>query len=206
MDSASDKEAGCDAVGRLMDEGIARRGSNMPWYRNDSPSRSVSDAACFAVSIAPGCHGHGERPPLPHMREFKLRADARVRDASASRTCSDCSNGCVSTTWSRAAELLRHCSAARGIWREGKPGGPARVLCTTPPSLPASRRPGRFLQKTIARRSAPEQLRTLRLSKRSPFPYLCVGAQLCWMYAGLQALRAPCGSPRAAALGNARPI
>lgn len=120
----SDKEAGLDAAGRLIDDGIAvaikyavvldepgRDGYLSGLLRRVDPRRVIS--------------GMGERPAVVHMRDFALPGLTTGSGCLASRACSAFFDACVSREWARAEELrsfFMPLEDLRDAW------GPARVL------------------------------------------------------------------------------
>lgn len=120
----NDKNAGLDAVGRLIDDGVAvaikyavvlERPGHDPYLsgllRRVDRHRVVS--------------GMGERPAIVHMRDFGLPGLTTGSGCIAPHACSALFAACVERDWSRADELRAQfmpLEDVRDAW------GPARVL------------------------------------------------------------------------------
>ena len=120
----SDKEAGLDAVGRLMDEGIAVAIKYAVVLDNPLHDPYLS-GLLRRVDRTRVITGMGERPAVAHMREFKLAGLTTGSGCIDSRTCSELFDACVQHDWSRAEELrslFMPLEDLRDAW------GPARVL------------------------------------------------------------------------------
>ncbi len=120
----ADKEKGLDAVGRLMDDGVAiaikyavvREDAGVDDYlrgllRRVDPQRVVS--------------GMGERPAIVHLRDFELNGLTTGSGCIAPALCTELFAACRAGDWSRAAALraaFMPLEDLRDAW------GPARVL------------------------------------------------------------------------------
>lgn len=120
----SDKDAGLDAVGRLVNDGVAVAIKYAVVL--DNPSRDpYLDGLLRRVDRERVISGMGERPAIVHMRDFALPGFTTGSGCVASRTCSNLFDACVRKEWSRAEELRSQfmpLEDLRDAW------GPARVL------------------------------------------------------------------------------
>ena len=120
----SDKEAGLDAIGRLMHDGVAAAIKYAVVL--DHPTRDpYLDGLLRRVDRARVISGMGERPAIVHMRDFGLPGFTTGSGCIASRTCTRLFEACGSGEWSRAEALRSQfmpLEDLRDAW------GPARVL------------------------------------------------------------------------------
>ena len=120
----SDKDAGLDAVGRLVNDGVAVAIKYAVVL--DHPNRDpYLDGLLRRVDRERVISGMGERPAIVHMRDFALPGFTTGSGCIASRTCSNLFDACVRTEWTRAEELRSQfmpLEDLRDAW------GPARVL------------------------------------------------------------------------------
>ena len=119
-----DKEAGLDAVGRLIRDGVAIAIKYAVVL--DDPTRDpYLDGLLRRVDRQRVISGMGERPAIVHMRDFALPGFTTGSGCIASRTCSNLFDACVRKDWTRAEELRSQFMALEDL-RDG--WGPARVL------------------------------------------------------------------------------
>ena len=120
----ADKEAGLDAVGRLMKEGIAVA-IKYAVVRDDPAHDAYLDGLLARVDRNRVVSGIGERPAIVHMRDFSLPGFTTGSGCLAPSACSALFAACRAKDWS-AAETIR----ARFIPFEDlrDEWGPARVL------------------------------------------------------------------------------
>jgi dihydrodipicolinate synthase/N-acetylneuraminate lyase len=120
----SDKEAGLDAIGRLIDEGVAVAIKYAVVL--DDPGRdSYLTGLLRRVDRRRTISGMGERPAIVHMRDAALPGFTTGSGCIASRTCAALFDACVAKDWPRAEELRSQfmpLEDLRDAW------GPARVL------------------------------------------------------------------------------
>ncbi len=120
----SDKDAGLDAVGRLIADGVAVAIKYAVVL--DEPRRdSYLEGLLRRVERSRVISGMGERPAIVHMRDFALPGFTTGSGCIASRTCSNLFDACVRRDWSRAEDLRAQfmpLEDLRDAW------GPARVL------------------------------------------------------------------------------
>src|SRR3954469_14656175 len=120
----SDKEAGLDAVGRLIADGTAVA-IKYAVVRDDPRRDPYLDGLLRRVDRLRVISGMGERPAIVHMRDFGLPGFTTGSGCVASRTCARLFEACVSKDWTRAEELRSQfmpLEDLRDAW------GPARVL------------------------------------------------------------------------------
>jgi dihydrodipicolinate synthase/N-acetylneuraminate lyase len=120
----SDRNAGLDAIGRLIDDGVALAIKYAVVL--DDPTRDpYLDGLLRRVDRARVVSGMGERPAIVHMRDFGLPGFTTGSGCIASRACSLMFDACVRADWARAEELragFMPLEDLRDAW------GPARVL------------------------------------------------------------------------------
>jgi dihydrodipicolinate synthase/N-acetylneuraminate lyase len=120
----SDKEAGLDAVGRLMHDGIAIAIKYAVVLENPRHDPYL-DGLLRRVDRQRVISGMGERPAIIHMRDFGLQGFTTGSGCIASGTCSRLFEACVAKDWARAEDLRSQfipLEDLRDAW------GPARVL------------------------------------------------------------------------------
>jgi dihydrodipicolinate synthase/N-acetylneuraminate lyase len=119
-----DKEAGLDAVGRLIDDGVAIAIKYAVVL--DDPTRdSYLEGLLRRVDRTRVISGMGERPAIVHMRDFTLPGFTTGSGCIASRACSMLFETCVQQDWARAEDVRAQfmpLEDLRDAW------GPARVL------------------------------------------------------------------------------
>jgi dihydrodipicolinate synthase/N-acetylneuraminate lyase len=120
----SDKEAGLDAVGRLMQDGVAAAIKYAVVL--DDPTRDpYLEGLLRRVDRKRVISGMGERPAIVHMRDFSLPGFTTGSGCIASRTCTRLFEACKSGDWTNAEEVRSRfmpLEDLRDAW------GPARVL------------------------------------------------------------------------------
>jgi dihydrodipicolinate synthase/N-acetylneuraminate lyase len=118
------KEAGLDAVGRLMGDGTAA-GIKYAVVRGDPRGDPYLDALLRRVDRARVLSGIGERPAVVHMRDFRLPGFTTGSGCIAPGLCSGVFAACQAGEWRHAETLRAHflpLEDLRDRW------GPARVL------------------------------------------------------------------------------
>ena len=120
----SDKEAGLDAVGRLVQDGVAAAIKYAVVL--DDPKRDpYLEGLLRRVDRTRVISGMGERPAIVHVRDFSLPGFTTGSGCIAARTCSRLFDACKSGNWTHAEELRARfmpLEDLRDAW------GPARVL------------------------------------------------------------------------------
>lgn len=120
----NDKEAGLDAIGRLVDDGIAVAIKYAVVL--DDPRRDpYLDGLLRRVDRHRVISGMGERPAIVHMRDFALPGLTTGSGCIAPRMCTALFNASNEKDWPRAEELrspFMPLEDLRDRW------GPARVL------------------------------------------------------------------------------
>jgi dihydrodipicolinate synthase/N-acetylneuraminate lyase len=120
----SDKEAGLDAVGRLIADGTAVA-IKYAVVRDDPRRDSYLDGLLRRVDRRRVISGMGERPAIVHMRDFALPGLTTGSGCIAPGPCSALFEACVEQNWGLADELRAEfmpLEDLRDAW------GPARVL------------------------------------------------------------------------------
>ena len=120
----SDREAGLDAVGRLMADGI---GAAIKYavVRDDPRHDAYLEGLLRRVDRPRVVSGIGERPAVVHMRDFGLAGFTTGSGCIASAQCTALFEACRAGDWTRAEEIRAHFipfEDLRDDW------GPARVL------------------------------------------------------------------------------
>jgi dihydrodipicolinate synthase/N-acetylneuraminate lyase len=119
-----DKEAGLDAVGRLVNDDVAVAIKYAVVL--DDPKRDpYLEGLLRRVDRKRVISGMGERPAIVHMRDFSLPGFTTGSGCIASRACSLLFDACTRQDWARAEELRAQfmpLEDLRDAW------GPARVL------------------------------------------------------------------------------
>jgi dihydrodipicolinate synthase/N-acetylneuraminate lyase len=120
----SDKDEGLDAVGRLIDDGVAMA-IKYAVVRDDPGRDSYLDGLLQRVDRTRVISGMGERPALVHFRDFGLRGLTTGSGCVAPRRCGELFAACRDEDWARAEGLradFMPLEDLRDAW------GPARVL------------------------------------------------------------------------------
>ena len=120
----TDKEAGLDAVGRLIDDGTAVA-IKYAVVLSDPGRDPYLDGLLRRVDRQRVITGMGERPAIVHMRDFALPGMTTGSGCIAPRNCSTMFDACVKKDWSGAEEVRSRfmpLEDLRDAW------GPARVL------------------------------------------------------------------------------
>ena len=120
----ADMEAGLDAVGRLMHDGVAQA-IKYAVVRPDPAHDPCLDGLLRRVDRSRVVSGIGERPAVVHMREFDLPGFTTGSGCLAPALCTALFEACRAQDWTRAealrAPFIPH-EDLRDAW------GPARVL------------------------------------------------------------------------------
>jgi 4-hydroxy-tetrahydrodipicolinate synthase len=120
----ADKQAGLDAVGRLIDDGIAVA-IKYAVVLDDPSHDPYLDGLLRRVDPARVMSGMGERPALVHLRDFGLAGMTTGSGCIAPRRCQEFFTAAQANDWSRAEQLralFMPLEDLRDQW------GPARVL------------------------------------------------------------------------------
>lgn len=120
----ADKEAGLDAVGRLITDGVAIA-IKYAVVLADPRHDPYLDGLLRRVDRQRVVSGMGERPAIVHMRDFALPGFTTGSGCIASRACTQLFDACVRKDWTRAEEIRAQfmpLEDLRDAW------GPARVL------------------------------------------------------------------------------
>jgi 4-hydroxy-tetrahydrodipicolinate synthase len=120
----ADKQAGLDAIARLMQDGVATA-IKYAVVLEDPRRDPYLEGLLRRVDRERVISGMGERPAIVHMRDFALPGFTTGSGCIASRTCTRLFEACVSKDWARAEELRSRfmpLEDLRDAW------GPARVL------------------------------------------------------------------------------
>jgi dihydrodipicolinate synthase/N-acetylneuraminate lyase len=120
----SNKDAGLDAVARLVADGVAIAIKYAVVL--DDPSRDpYLDGLLRRVDRQRVISGMGERPAIVHMRDFKLPGMTTGSGCIAPHACTTMFEACIAGDWERAEEIRAQfmpLEDLRDAW------GPARVL------------------------------------------------------------------------------
>ena len=120
----ADKEAGLDAIGRLIDDGIAVA-VKYAVVRDDPRADRYLEGLLRRVDRRRIISGMGERPAVVHLRDYQLGGLTTGSGCVAPRLCGDLLTACAGGDWARG-EVLRAefmpLEDLRDAW------GPARVL------------------------------------------------------------------------------
>ena len=119
-----DKEAGLDAVARLMSDGVAAA-IKYAVVREDARNDEYLDGLLRRVNRDRVVSGMGERPAVVHMRDFNLPGFTTGSGCIAPALCSELFAACQARDWTKAGQLREHfmpLEDIRDAW------GPARVL------------------------------------------------------------------------------
>ena len=120
----SHKEAGLDAVGRLIDEGVAVA-IKYAVVLDDPAKDPYLDGLLWRVDRTRVISGMGERPAIVHMRDFKLPGMTTGSGCIAPHACSAMFEACRGGDWRRAEEIRAQFMPLEDV-RDAL--GPARVL------------------------------------------------------------------------------
>ena len=120
----SDKEAGLDAVGRLMRDGVAVA-IKYAIVRDDPRHDAYLDGLLRRVERARVISGIGERPAVVHMRDFGLPGFTTGSGCIASAASAALFEACRAGDWERAAAIRSGFIPFEDLRDEW---GPARVL------------------------------------------------------------------------------
>jgi dihydrodipicolinate synthase/N-acetylneuraminate lyase len=120
----SDKDAGLDAVGRLMDDGVAVA-IKYAVVRDDPSSDAYLDGLLRRVDKARVISGMGERPAVVHMRDFGLPGFTTGSGCIAPGHCTELFEACRIQNWGWAEQIRGDFMPLEDI-RDAL--GPARVL------------------------------------------------------------------------------
>jgi len=119
-----DKAKGLDAIGKLVDDGIAiaiKYAVVLP----DPKADSYLSALLWRVENTRVVSGMGERPAIAHLKEFRLAGMTTGSGCIAPRTCRAFYDACRRDDWKTAEELRAHFMPLEDLRDEL---GPARVL------------------------------------------------------------------------------
>jgi dihydrodipicolinate synthase/N-acetylneuraminate lyase len=120
----ADKEAGLDAVARLMETGVALA-VKYAVVLNDPSTDPYLDALLKRVDQSRVVSGMGERPAIVHLRDFKLGGMTTGSGCIAPRRCEEFYAAARAGDWVKATdlrEMFMPLEDLRDAW------GPARVL------------------------------------------------------------------------------
>jgi dihydrodipicolinate synthase/N-acetylneuraminate lyase len=120
----SDQEAGLDAIGRLITDGVATAIKYAVVLR-DPAKDPYLDGLLRRVERTRVISGMGERPAIVHLRDFRLGGMTTGSGCLAPRQCEDFYEAMRAEDWVRAKslrELFMPIEDLRDAW------GPARVL------------------------------------------------------------------------------
>ena len=120
----SDRNAGLEAVGRLIDEGIAIA-IKYAVVLADPAKDPYLEGLLWRVDRSKVISGMGERPAVVHLRDFRLAGMTTGSGCIAPRRCREFFDAARAGDWSRA-EQLRSLFMALEDMRDD--WGPARVL------------------------------------------------------------------------------
>jgi dihydrodipicolinate synthase/N-acetylneuraminate lyase len=120
----ADKDEGLDAIGRLIDDGVAVA-IKYAVVRDDAAQDAYLDGLLRRVQRNRVISGMGERPAIVHLRDFHLAGLTTGSGCIAPRRCSDLFAASRQADWPRAENLradFMPLEDLRDAW------GPARVL------------------------------------------------------------------------------
>src|SRR5947207_2049406 len=120
----SDKEAGLDAVARLIDSGICI-GIKYAVVRQDPSQDKYLDSLLRRVDRSKVISGIGERPAITHLRDFKLTGFTTGSGCLAPRLSNGIYDACGRSDYNKAEELRTSflpLEDLRDAW------GPSKVL------------------------------------------------------------------------------
>jgi dihydrodipicolinate synthase/N-acetylneuraminate lyase len=120
----SDREAGLDAIGRLMTDGVAVA-IKYAVVRDDPRQDAYLDGLLRRVDRARVISGMGERPAVVHLRDFRLDGFTTGSGCLAPASCNQLLTACHAQNWDEAEKVRARfmpLEDLRDAW------GPARVL------------------------------------------------------------------------------
>lgn len=120
----ADREAGLDAVARLVRDGVAVA-IKYAVVRDDPRHDPYLDGLLRRVERPRVVSGIGERPAVVHMRDFGLAGFTTGSGCVAPALCSSLFDACRAQDWTRAEEIRAHFIPFEDLRDEW---GPARVL------------------------------------------------------------------------------
>jgi dihydrodipicolinate synthase/N-acetylneuraminate lyase len=120
----SNKEAGLDAVGRLMAEGVGLL-IKYAVVRDDPRHDPYLDGLLKRVDRSLVVSGMGERPAIVHLRDMGLQGFTTGSGCIAPRLCTEMFAACQSNDWAAAEQLRAQFMPLEDLRDEW---GPARVL------------------------------------------------------------------------------
>ena len=120
----SDRNAGLDAVGRLVKDGVAAA-IKYAVVRDDPRHDPYLDGLLQRVERPRVVSGIGERPAVVHMRDFGLAGFTTGSGCIASAQCTALFEACRAGDWARAEQIRAHFIPFEDLRDEW---GPARVL------------------------------------------------------------------------------
>jgi len=100
----SDKQAGLDVIGRLVDAKICSA-IKYAVVRKDPANDPYLNALLTRVDASRVISGIGERPAVVHLREFKLAGFTTGSGVLAPKLCRDLLNACRVQNYSKAEEI-----------------------------------------------------------------------------------------------------
>ncbi len=112
----ADKDAGLDAVGRLVNDGVAVA-IKYAVVLDDPLSDPYLEGLLRRVDRQRVVSGMGERPAIVHMRDFGLPGFTTGSGCIASRACSMMFEACVQKDWIPSRGAASRVHAARGSSR-----------------------------------------------------------------------------------------
>ena len=165
----SDKDAGLDAVGRLIDDGVAvaiRYAVVLEEPRRDP----YLEGLLRRVDRHRVISGMGERPAIVHMRDFGLHGSPPVLAALLRAPAATCSTH----AFGRTGPVRRISAPSSCRWRISGTPGVRRACCITRRSSPALRRPDQFPHTSLRLpRHSSSNLRRSRATFASATRSLC---------------------------------
>jgi dihydrodipicolinate synthase/N-acetylneuraminate lyase len=119
-----DRAAGLEAIGRLMDDGVATA-IKYAVVQPDPKADSYLSALLWRVEHTRIVSGMGERPAIVHLKDFKLPGMTTGSGCIAPRSCRAFYDACRRGDWTTAEELRAQFMPLEDLRDEL---GPARVL------------------------------------------------------------------------------
>lgn len=119
-----DKTAGLEAIGRLIDDGVAI-GVKYAVVLPDAKADSYLGSLLWRVDNTRVVSGMGERPAIVHLKDFRLAGMTTGSGCLAPRTCRAFYDTCREGDWAAAERLRAHFMPLEDLRDEL---GPARVL------------------------------------------------------------------------------